>query len=140
MKQTVSMVSFISSSIGLMWSTYSLRLELFNEWTSSMWWIGLETPAWSLPNTNKRTNSTRRTTLLFTHRNTLLCVHQPCIWSIYLSVTFQQHLNMEYISLSYIPAAPAYGVYISQLIQYSRDYGSYHDFIGRELLILHQGF
>jgi hypothetical protein len=47
---------------------------------------------------------------------------------------------MEYISLSYIPAAPAYGVYISQLIQYSRDYGSYHDFIGRELLILHQGF
>jgi hypothetical protein len=42
------------------------------------------------------------------------------------------------------PAAPAYGVYISQLIRYSRAYGSYHDFFNRELLLtrklLNQGF
>jgi hypothetical protein len=30
---------------------------------------------------------------------------------------------------SNIPAAPAYGVFISQLIQYSRACGSYHDFL-----------
>jgi len=34
-----------------------------------------------------------------------------------------------------IPAAPAYGVYISQLIRYSRDYGSYHDFLDRGMLL-----
>ena len=42
---------------------------------------------------------------------------------------------------STIPAAPAYGVYISQLIRYSRACGSYQD---RELLLtrklLNQGF
>ena len=36
---------------------------------------------------------------------------------------------------SNIPAAPAYGVYISQLIRYSRACGSYHDFFDRELLL-----
>ena len=41
-------------------------------------------------------------------------------------------------------AAPAYGVYISQLIRYSRACGSYEDFLDRGLLItrklLNQGF
>jgi hypothetical protein len=45
---------------------------------------------------------------------------------------------------SNIPAASAYGVYISQLIRYSRACGSYQDFLDRGLLltrkILNQGF
>jgi hypothetical protein len=45
---------------------------------------------------------------------------------------------------SNIPAAPAYGVYISQLIRYSRAYGCYHDFLDRVFLLtrklLNQGF
>jgi len=45
---------------------------------------------------------------------------------------------------SNIPAAPAYGVYISQMIRYSRSCGSYHDFLDRGLLLtrmlLNQGF
>ena len=45
---------------------------------------------------------------------------------------------------SNIPAAPAYGVYISQLIRYSRVCGTYDDFLDRELLLtrklLNQGF
>ena len=45
---------------------------------------------------------------------------------------------------SNIPAAPACGVYISQLIQYSRACGSYQDFLDRGLLLtrklLIQGF
>jgi hypothetical protein len=36
---------------------------------------------------------------------------------------------------SNIPAAPAYRVYISHLIQYSRACGSYHDFLDRVLLL-----
>jgi hypothetical protein len=32
---------------------------------------------------------------------------------------------------SNIPAAPAYGVYISQMIRYSRACGSYQDFLDR---------
>ena len=43
-----------------------------------------------------------------------------------------------------IPAAPAYGVYISQLIRDSRACGSYQDFLDRELLLtrklMNQGF
>jgi hypothetical protein len=43
-----------------------------------------------------------------------------------------------------IPAEPAYGVYISQLIRYSRACGSYQDFIDRGMLLtrklLKQGF
>ena len=42
-------------------------------------------------------------------------------------------VNIPFIC-SNIPATPAYGVYISQLIQYSRSYGSYHDFLDRGLL------
>ena len=44
---------------------------------------------------------------------------------------------------SNIPAAPAYGVYLSQMIRYSRACGSYQDFLDRGLLltmkILNQG-
>ena len=45
---------------------------------------------------------------------------------------------------SNIPVAPAYGVYISQIIRYSRACGSYQDFLDRGLLLtrklLNQGF
>ena len=45
---------------------------------------------------------------------------------------------------SKIPTVPAYGVYISQLIRYSRTCGFYHDFLDRGLLLirklLNQGF
>ena len=45
---------------------------------------------------------------------------------------------------SNIPAAPAYGVYLSQLIRYSRACGSYQDILDRGLLLtrklLNQGF
>jgi hypothetical protein len=45
---------------------------------------------------------------------------------------------------SNIPAAPAYGVYISQVIRYSRACGSYQNFLDKELLLtrnlLTQGF
>ena len=36
---------------------------------------------------------------------------------------------------SNIPAAPVYGVYISQLIRYSRACGSYQDFLDKGLLL-----
>ena len=36
---------------------------------------------------------------------------------------------------SNIPAAPAYGLYLSQLLRYSRACFSYHDFIYRGLLL-----
>ena len=57
---------------------------------------------------------------------------------------FNFHIvNFPFIC-SNIPTAPAYGVYISQLIQYSRACGSYQDFLDRELLLtrklLDQGF
>ena len=52
-------------------------------------------------------------------------------------------VNFPFIC-SNIPAAPAYGVYISQLIRYSRACGSYQDFLDRRLLLtrklLNQGF
>jgi hypothetical protein len=52
-------------------------------------------------------------------------------------------VNFPFIC-SNIPAAPAYGVYISQLIRYSRACGSYQDFLDRGLLLtrklLNQGF
>ena len=47
-------------------------------------------------------------------------------------------VNFPFIC-SNIPAAPAYRVYISQLIRYSRACGSYQDFLDRGLL-LNQGF
>jgi hypothetical protein len=52
-------------------------------------------------------------------------------------------VNFPFIC-SNIPAAPAYGVYIFQLIRYSRACGSYQDFLNRELVLtrqlLNQGF
>ena len=52
-------------------------------------------------------------------------------------------VNFPFIC-SNIPATPTYGVYISQLIRYSRAYGSYQDFLDRGLLLtrklLNQGF
>ena len=52
-------------------------------------------------------------------------------------------VNVPFIC-SNIPAAPAYGVYISQKIRYSRACGSYQDFLDRGLLLtrklLNQGF
>jgi hypothetical protein len=39
-------------------------------------------------------------------------------------------VNFPFIS-SNIPVGAAYGVYISQLIRYSRDCSSYHDFLDR---------
>jgi hypothetical protein len=52
-------------------------------------------------------------------------------------------VNFPFIC-SNIPAAPVYGVYISQMIRYSRACGSYQDFLDRGLLLsrklLSQGF
>jgi hypothetical protein len=52
-------------------------------------------------------------------------------------------VNFSFIC-SNIPAVPAYGVYISQMIRYSRACGSYQDFRDRGLLLtgklLNQGF
>ena len=52
-------------------------------------------------------------------------------------------VNFPFIC-SNISAAPAYGIYISQLIRYSRACGSYQDFLDRGLLLtkklLNQGF
>ena len=57
---------------------------------------------------------------------------------------FNFHIvNFPFIC-SNIPAAPAYGVYISQFIRYSRAFGSYQDFLDWGLLLsrklLNQGF
>ena len=52
-------------------------------------------------------------------------------------------VNFPFICFN-IPAAPAYGVYISQLVRYFRACGSYQDFLDRGLLLtgklLNQGF
>jgi len=52
-------------------------------------------------------------------------------------------VNFPFIC-SNIPPAPVYGVYITQLIRYSRACGSFQDFLGRWLLLkrrlLNQGF
>jgi hypothetical protein len=52
-------------------------------------------------------------------------------------------VNFQFIC-SNIPVAPAYGVFISQMIRYSRACGSYQDFLDRGLLLtrkrLNQGF
>ena len=55
-----------------------------------------------------------------------------------------QFSHCEHSIYSNIPTAPAYGVYISQLIRYSRACGSSQDFFDRWLLLtrklLNQGF
>jgi hypothetical protein len=52
-------------------------------------------------------------------------------------------VNFPFICTN-IPAVPAYGVYISQIIRYPRACGSYHNFFDRRLLLtrklLNQGF
>jgi hypothetical protein len=57
---------------------------------------------------------------------------------------FNFHIVNFPVICSNIPAAPVYGVYISQLIRYSRACGSYQDFLDRGLLLtrklLNQGF
>ena len=49
------------------------------------------------------------------------------------------HFNFPIVIFPFIctniSVAPAYGVYISQLIQYSRACGSYHDLLNRRLLL-----
>ena len=58
------------------------------------------------------------------------------------------YLNFSIVNFPFIcsnlPAAPEYGVYISQLIRYSRACGSYEDFLDRGLLLtrklLNHGF
>jgi hypothetical protein len=60
----------------------------------------------------------------------------------------RDYFNFPIVNFSFIccniPAAPAYGVYISQMIRYSRACGSYQDFLDRGLLLtrklLTQGF
>jgi hypothetical protein len=66
----------------------------------------------------------------------------------YFVFTERYDLNFPIVNFPFIcsniPSAPAYGVYISQLIQYSRACGSYQDFHDRGLLLkrklLNQGF
>ena len=48
---------------------------------------------------------------------------------IYINIEFPI-VNVLFICY-YIPAAPTYGVYISQLIRYYRAYGSHHDALAR---------
>ena len=52
-------------------------------------------------------------------------------------------VNFPFICIN-IPAAPGYGVYISQLIRYSGACGAYQNFLDRGLLLtmklLNQGF
>jgi hypothetical protein len=52
-------------------------------------------------------------------------------------------VNFPFI-YSNIPAAPTYGVYISQLVRYYRDCGTYQDFLERGFVLtrklLNQGF
>jgi hypothetical protein len=52
----------------------------------------------------------------------------------YLDLHVHPNVNFPFIC-SNIPAAPAYGVYISQWIRYSRACGSYQDFLDRGLLL-----
>jgi hypothetical protein len=55
------------------------------------------------------------------------------------AMTKRDHFNFPIMNFPFICsnilAAPAYGVYISQLIRYSRACGSYLDFLDRGLLL-----
>jgi hypothetical protein len=67
---------------------------------------------------------------------------------VYLDFTTRDDFNFPIVNIPFIcsniPAAPVYGVYISQMIRYSRACGSYQDFLDRGLLLtrklLNQGF
>ena len=52
-------------------------------------------------------------------------------WGIARSASYFLIVNVQFIC-SDIPVAPACEVYISQLIRYSRDCGSYQNFLDRE--------
>ena len=65
-------------------------------------------------------------------------------WIIYLRLRTKLYdkrddFNFPIVNFPFIcsnfPAASTYGVYISQLIRYSRAYGSYQDFLDRGLLL-----
>jgi hypothetical protein len=45
------------------------------------------------------------------------------------------HCYLTYFVNLFTFTAPAYGVYLSRLIQYSRACGTYHDFLDRGLLL-----
>ena len=61
---------------------------------------------------------------------------EKCTFSYIFTIIrkFTEIQNFPFIS-SNIPAASAYGVYISQLIQYSRACGSYQDFLDSVFLL-----
>ena len=72
----------------------------------------------------------------------LQCRHKCIVtshWGCAGSIRNQQIVlireNMEQFICSNIPAVPAHGLYISQLIRYSRECGSYQDFLDRVLLL-----
>jgi hypothetical protein len=72
----------------------------------------------------------------------LQCRHKCIVkshWGCSVSIWNQQIVlireNMEQFICSNIPTAPAYGLYISQLIRYSRECGSYQDFLDRVLML-----
>ena len=56
-----------------------------------------------------------------------------------ISYLLDYGINTHVVNVQFIcsnkPAAPTYGVYISQLIRYSRACGSYQDFLDRGLLL-----
>jgi hypothetical protein len=74
--------------------------------------------------------------------------HAHYIW--YLSFYYYYYYLFNFLIVNFpficsnIPAAPAYRVYLSQMIRYSRACGSYQDFLVRGLLLtkklLNQGF
>ena len=66
----------------------------------------------------------------------------PDVHVVQMEMTLTQ--TYETMQCSNIPVTPAYVVYISQLIRFSRSCGSYHDFLDGGLLLkrklLNQGF
>jgi hypothetical protein len=73
----------------------------------------------------------------------LLVIVTSTVWNNHTSYFNFPIVNFLF-TCSNIPAAPAYGVYNSQLIRYSIACGSYQDFLDRGLLLtgnlLNQGF
>ena len=61
--------------------------------------------------------------------------------SFFFDLTFNKRDDFNFHIVNFpvicnnIPAAPVYGVYISQLIRYSRECGSYQEFLDRGLLL-----
>ena len=80
--------------------------------------------------------------------HTILC--KRLVYSSKLTVRGVKNVEFNFPILKFpficnsIPAATAYGVYISQLIRHSRAFGSYQEFLDRRLLLtrklLNQGF